>query len=86
MSPKKLQRKKNASAMKMLGAQLAAFRQASGYTQRALGERVIVGEETIASIEQGRRPLMPDLAETRDKLLDTKATLSVAVAGFKSSV
>ncbi|OAH09322.1 helix-turn-helix domain-containing protein [Streptomyces jeddahensis] len=79
MSPRKLQWKKNTSAMRMLGAQLAAFRQASGYTQRALGERVIAGEETIASIEQGRRPLLPDLAETLDKLLDTKGALSVAV-------
>lgn len=65
--------------MKMLGAQLAAFRRAAGYTQRSLGERIGADEETIASIEQGRRPLKADLAETLDKLLDTKGALSAGV-------
>ncbi|MGW0564223.1 helix-turn-helix domain-containing protein [Streptomyces sp. NPDC003016] len=78
MSPRK-RPKKNASAMKMLGAQLAAFRRAAGYTQRSLGERIGADEETIASIEQGRRPLKADLAETLDKLLDTKGALSAGV-------
>ncbi|WP_434594494.1 helix-turn-helix domain-containing protein [Streptomyces sp. A5-4] len=71
--------KKNASAMKMLGAQLAAFRRVAGYTQRSLGERVAVDEEHIASIEQGRRPLKEDLADTLDELLDTRGVLSVGV-------
>ncbi|MGW0551423.1 helix-turn-helix domain-containing protein [Streptomyces altiplanensis] len=78
MSPRK-RPKKNASAMKMLGAQLAAFRRAAGYTQRSLGERIGADEETIASIEQGRRPLKADLAETLDQLLDTKGALAVGV-------
>ncbi|MFJ1745900.1 Scr1 family TA system antitoxin-like transcriptional regulator [Streptomyces sp. NPDC088116] len=65
--------------MKLLGAQVAAFRRAAGYTQRSLGERVVADEETIASIEQGRRPLKADLAETLDQLLDTKGVLSVGV-------
>lgn len=82
MNPRKHPRKKNASAMKMLGAQVAAFRRAAGYTQRSLGERVIADEETIASIEQGRRPLKADLAETLDELLDTKGVLSVGVANM----
>jgi transcriptional regulator with XRE-family HTH domain len=79
MDPRKRPRKKNASAMKLLGAQLAAFRRAAGYTQRSLGERVVADEETIASIEQGRRPLKADFAETLDELLDTKGVLSVGV-------
>ncbi|MGW6604155.1 helix-turn-helix domain-containing protein [Streptomyces sp. NPDC055036] len=82
MNPGKHPRKKNASAMKMLGAQVAAFRRAAGYTQRSLGERVVADEETIASIEQGRRPLKADLAETLDELLDTKGALSVGVANM----
>ncbi|MER8073499.1 helix-turn-helix transcriptional regulator [Streptomyces sp. NPDC094034] len=82
MNPRKHPRKKNASAMKMLGAQVAAFRRAAGYTQRSLGERVVADEETIASIEQGRRPLKADLAETLDELLDTKGALSVGVANM----
>ncbi|MFJ5115276.1 Scr1 family TA system antitoxin-like transcriptional regulator [Streptomyces sp. NPDC088551] len=82
MNPRKHPRKKNASAMKMLGAQVATFRRAAGYTQRSLGERVVADEETIASIEQGRRPLKSDLAETLDELLDTKGALSVGVANM----
>lgn len=72
-------RRKNASAMKMLGAQVAALRRAAGYTQRSLAERALVDEETIASIEQGRRPLKEDFAALLDQLLDTKGVLSVAV-------
>nr|WSZ97670.1 helix-turn-helix domain-containing protein [Streptomyces sp. NBC_00857] len=79
MDPRKRPRKKNASAMKLLGAQVAVFRRAAGYTQRSLGERVVADEETIASIEQGRRPLKADFAETLDELLDTKGVLSVGV-------
>ncbi|MFE4367500.1 Scr1 family TA system antitoxin-like transcriptional regulator [Streptomyces sp. NPDC056835] len=82
MNARKHPRKKNASAMKMLGAQLAAFRRAAGYTQRSLAERVVADEETIASIEQGRRPLKADLAEMLDELLDTKGALSVGVANM----
>ncbi|MEU6574280.1 helix-turn-helix transcriptional regulator [Streptomyces sp. NPDC046805] len=72
--------RRNASAMKMVGALLALHREAAGYTQRSLGELFVVGEQQIASIEQGRRPLKPDLAEHLDELLDTKGALSVALS------
>ncbi|MCF3136894.1 helix-turn-helix domain-containing protein [Streptomyces olivochromogenes] len=72
--------RRNASAMKMVGALLALHREAAGYTQRSLGERFVVGEQQIASIEQGRRPLKPDLAEQLDELLDTRGALSVALS------
>jgi transcriptional regulator with XRE-family HTH domain len=71
--------RKNASTLRLIGAQLALFRQVARLTQRELGERACVHEETIASIEQGRRPLKPDLAEELDRLLDTKGALAVAV-------
>ncbi|MFH8936360.1 helix-turn-helix domain-containing protein [Streptomyces griseosporeus] len=71
--------RRNASAMKMVGALLAVFREAAGYTQRSLGAVFCVSEQTIASIEQGRRPLKSDLAEQLDELLDTKGALSAAV-------
>ncbi|WP_030953073.1 helix-turn-helix domain-containing protein [Streptomyces sp. NRRL S-481] len=71
--------RRNASAMKMVGALLAVFREAAGYTQKSLGERFVVGEQQIASIEQGRRPLKPDLAEQLDKLLETKGALVAAL-------
>ncbi|WP_372337809.1 Scr1 family TA system antitoxin-like transcriptional regulator [Streptomyces sp. MK5] len=71
--------RRNASAMKMVGALLAVFRESAGYTQRTLAERFFVSEQQIASIEQGRRPLKPDLAEQLDGLLGTKGALSEAL-------
>ncbi|MBT2528483.1 helix-turn-helix domain-containing protein [Streptomyces sp. ISL-99] len=79
MHPRKRQRK-NASAMKLVGALVARFRTDAGLTQRELADRICAGEETVASIEQGRRPLKPDLARLLDGLLDTKHALETAVA------
>ncbi|MGW1871532.1 helix-turn-helix domain-containing protein [Streptomyces mauvecolor] len=78
MHPRKRPRK-NTSAMRMVGALVATFRIAAGLTQRQLGERVLLHEEMIASIEQGRRPLKLDLAALLDQLLDTKGALTTAV-------
>ncbi|MFF4834704.1 Scr1 family TA system antitoxin-like transcriptional regulator [Streptomyces sp. NPDC001315] len=75
-------RRKNASAMKMVGSLVGTFRRAAGFTQRALAERLLVDEETIASIEQGRRMLKEDLAAALDELLETKGALEVAVANM----
>ncbi|MEC4016986.1 helix-turn-helix domain-containing protein [Streptomyces sp. H27-D2] len=74
--------RKNASAVRLIGAQLALFRKVAHLTQRELADRVRVHEETIASIEQGRRPLKPDLAEELDNALETKGALAVAVANL----
>ncbi|WP_308407901.1 helix-turn-helix transcriptional regulator [Streptomyces parvus] len=63
----------------MIGAQLRHFRKLAGLTQAALAARLGVGEDTIASIEQGRRALQLDLAVQLDELLDTKGALKVAV-------
>lgn len=81
MHPRKRQRK-NASAMKLVGAQLAMFREAAGLTKRELASLINVNLETIASIEQGRRPLKPDLAVQLDRLLETKRALETAVANM----
>ncbi|MFJ4819001.1 Scr1 family TA system antitoxin-like transcriptional regulator [Streptomyces sp. NPDC088801] len=72
--------RRNASAMRMVGALLALFREAAGYTQKSLGEIFVVGEQQIASIEQGRRPLKLDLAEQLDQLLETKGALVAALS------
>ncbi|NSC21991.1 helix-turn-helix transcriptional regulator [Streptomyces albus subsp. chlorinus] len=80
MPPKK--RHKNASALKMVGQLLANYRRAAGYTQQSLATTLCLDEETIASIEQGRRPLKSDLAEQLDEVLDTKGSLAVAVANL----
>ncbi|MEU9353149.1 hypothetical protein AB0D65_19635 [Streptomyces griseoloalbus] len=47
--------RRNASAMKTVGALLALYRQAAGRAQRSLGERFAISEQQITSIEQGRR-------------------------------
>ncbi|MFG2427966.1 helix-turn-helix domain-containing protein [Streptomyces sp. NPDC048590] len=73
-------RNKRVTSWHVIGAQLAAFRKAAGHTQTSLADRFCVGEDTIASIEQGRRPLQADLAQQLDDLLGTKGVLSVAVA------
>ncbi|MFB6955123.1 Scr1 family TA system antitoxin-like transcriptional regulator [Streptomyces niveus] len=78
MHTRKRQRK-NASAMKLVGALVALFREVAGLTQGQLAERALVHTETIASVEQGRRPLKPDLAALLDQVLSTKGALATAV-------
>ncbi|MFI6862376.1 Scr1 family TA system antitoxin-like transcriptional regulator [Streptomyces sp. NPDC050421] len=78
MQPRKRQRK-NASAMKLVGALVARFRIAAELTQRHLAEQTCTQPETIASIEQGRRALQLPLARRMDTLLDTKGALETAV-------
>ncbi|WSD69129.1 helix-turn-helix transcriptional regulator [Streptomyces sp. NBC_01591] len=79
MHPGKRKRK-NASAMKLVGKLVAVFRRAAGLTQTQLADLAGHQVETIASIEQGRRALLPDLAAKLDELLDTKGALTEAVA------
>ncbi|MCQ4214418.1 helix-turn-helix domain-containing protein [Streptomyces longispororuber] len=68
--------------MKMVGRQLKAARQAAGHTQAQLAALVQVDDETIASVEQGRRTLQLDLAESLDELLDTKGVLAAGAANM----
>ncbi len=68
------------TSWQLVGAQLAHFRKLAGLTQAALAEEVGLGEDSIASIEQGRRALQMDLAVQLDELLETKGALQVAVA------
>lgn len=65
--------------MKLVGALVARFRIAAELTQRQLADHVCTQPETIASIEQGRRALLPPLARRMDVLLDTKGALETAV-------
>ncbi|MFD5737742.1 Scr1 family TA system antitoxin-like transcriptional regulator [Streptomyces sioyaensis] len=71
---------KRITSWHVIGAQLSHFRRAARITQPELAEMVGLHEDTIGSIEQGRRPLKIDLAETLDEILDTKGALAVAVA------
>jgi len=65
--------------MKMLGRQIAAARRESGMTQVELARLINIDEETMASIEQGRRPLKPDIARRIDKALGTKGVFEEGV-------
>ncbi|MFE9490100.1 MULTISPECIES: helix-turn-helix domain-containing protein [unclassified Streptomyces] len=78
MQPAK-KKSKRITSWHLIGAQLAMFRKAARLTQAALAERCSVGDDTIASIEQGRRALQWDFAVKLDELLDTKGALRVAV-------
>ncbi|MFI8102137.1 Scr1 family TA system antitoxin-like transcriptional regulator [Streptomyces sp. NPDC086023] len=71
---------RNGTALKMVGAQVAVLRRANNMTQRELAGRLRMDEETIGSIEQGRRALMPDVAERMDAVLKTGGVLAAAVA------
>ncbi|MFB7913083.1 Scr1 family TA system antitoxin-like transcriptional regulator [Streptomyces sp. NPDC056061] len=72
-------RTKRITSWHVIGAQVATFRKAARMTQAALAARCQVGEDTISSIEQGRRPLQLDFAILLDDILDTKGVLKVAV-------
>ncbi|MEV5802727.1 helix-turn-helix domain-containing protein [Streptomyces collinus] len=74
--------RRNQSAMRMLGRQLATARRAAGLSQSGLSAALNLNEETIASIEQGRRSLKPDIAEIFDEYLGTKGTLAAGVANL----
>lgn len=81
MPPRKRARP-NATTMKMVGTQVAAARTAKNLTQKQLGELVRLDAETIASIEQGRRSLMPNVAELMDRHLGLPGLLTVAAQGM----
>ncbi|MDD9378045.1 helix-turn-helix transcriptional regulator [Streptomyces sp. ZAF1911] len=81
MPPKKRARP-NATTMKMVGQMVAAARVAKNLTQKQLGELVNLDAETIASIEQGRRALMPNVAELMDLHLGLPGILAVAAHGM----
>ncbi|MGW0885515.1 helix-turn-helix domain-containing protein [Streptomyces sp. NPDC002671] len=68
--------------MKMLGRQLAAARRAKGLSQAALAAALGMHEETVASIEQGRRALKLDIAEIFDEFLETKGMLAAGVVNL----
>ncbi|MEU4496651.1 helix-turn-helix transcriptional regulator [Streptomyces sp. NPDC023998] len=72
-------RPKRVTSWHLIGAQLGVFRRAACMTQVELARQLSVVEETIASIEQGRRALKLDLALKIDELLDTKKALQTAV-------
>ncbi|MFD6419028.1 helix-turn-helix domain-containing protein [Streptomyces sp. NPDC060194] len=64
---------------RMVGAQAQHFRKRARLTQEGLCELVGVQVDTIASMEQGRRALQPELAATLDEVLGAGGALAVAI-------
>ncbi|MFI5619649.1 helix-turn-helix transcriptional regulator [Streptomyces sp. NPDC051567] len=76
--PPKQRPRPNATTMKMVGAQVAVCRVAKNLTQKEFGDLIGLHSETVASIEQGRRVLMPDVAELMDHHLGLPGVLTIA--------
>ncbi|MEV5506239.1 helix-turn-helix domain-containing protein [Streptomyces orinoci] len=71
--------RKPQSSAQLAGALLALLRTNAKFTQRALADKLCASEETVASIEQGRRALLPDMAERIDRVLGTGGVLGVVL-------
>ncbi|MFJ3904619.1 Scr1 family TA system antitoxin-like transcriptional regulator [Streptomyces sp. NPDC090025] len=72
--------RKKVPSWEVIGALVGLFRNIAGLTQLQLADLVCVGEETLASIEQGRRALRLRLAAELDDVLETGGALTVAVS------
>ncbi|WP_406283767.1 helix-turn-helix domain-containing protein [Streptomyces sp. NBC_00209] len=79
MEQAKQAKRKRITSWHLIGAQVSMFRRAAGLTQATLADQCRVSDDTIASIEQGRRLLQRDFAMLLDELLQTKGALKVAV-------
>ncbi|MEU7279343.1 helix-turn-helix transcriptional regulator [Streptomyces sp. NPDC045431] len=64
----------------VIGAQLGQLRRRAGLKQPQLAERLCIHVDTLASIEQGRRPLKYDLAVEIDQELNTGGVLAAGVS------
>ncbi|MEO3978580.1 helix-turn-helix transcriptional regulator [Streptomyces sp. CAU 1734] len=71
--------RKNTSAMRLVGRQMARLRNVASLTQQELATALGTHLETVASIEQGRRVLKLDYAQMLDEILQSKGVLEVAV-------
>ncbi len=70
---------KKITSWQVIGSLAAHFRKVARLTQEQLAEALNISADTIGSVEQGRRPLKPDLAERMDEALETKGALAIAV-------
>lgn len=61
-----------------LGRQIKVARARAGMSQKELGDRLGYGEETISSVERGRRTPQPELLGAVDELLECGGLLASA--------
>ncbi|MEU0125143.1 helix-turn-helix transcriptional regulator [Streptomyces albidoflavus] len=71
---------KKVTSWEVVGALVAVLRRANGLTQLQLADEAKVGEDTLASVEQGRRPLKVDLARRLDTVLKSDGVLATTAA------
>ncbi|EGX58550.1 hypothetical protein SZN_17332 [Streptomyces zinciresistens K42] len=62
-----------------LGRQIKVARVRAGMSQKELGDRLGYGEETVSSVERGRRTPQPELLVAVDELLECGGLLASAV-------
>src|SRR5882757_6734122 len=68
------------SAWRVIGVLVGQFRRVNGFSQQELADEVLISLDTMASIEQGRRPLGMKLARELDVVLHTGGALEAAVS------
>ncbi|MFJ1734135.1 Scr1 family TA system antitoxin-like transcriptional regulator [Streptomyces sp. NPDC088254] len=67
-----------ADLFRALGRQIKVARARAGMSQKELGDRLGYGEETISSVERGRRTPQPELLVAVDELLECGGLLASA--------
>ncbi|MFD8550013.1 Scr1 family TA system antitoxin-like transcriptional regulator [Streptomyces fradiae] len=67
-----------ADLFRALGRQIKVARVRAGMSQKELGDRLGYGEETISSVERGRRTPQPELLVAVDELLECGGLLAAA--------
>jgi transcriptional regulator with XRE-family HTH domain len=68
------------SAWRVIGVLVGQFRRVNGFSQQGLADETLISLDTMASIEQGRRPLGMKLARELDVVLHTGGALEAAVS------
>lgn len=61
-----------------LGRQIRILRERAGLSRKQLGERLGYSEDTVSSVERGRRTPQPELLEAADELLGAGGLLATA--------
>jgi transcriptional regulator with XRE-family HTH domain len=67
-----------ADLFRALGRQIRVARERAGLSRKELGDRIGYGEETVSSVERGRRTPQPELLVAVDRVLECGGLLAAA--------